>query len=231
MASRVVRGGDELRVAEGALQRRTSSLKVLYEDDDCLVVDKPAGLPAAPTRSAAAGTALDIARRQLRRHQPTACLWLVHRLDAPTSGVLLFAKSQRAAAALGKAFQSRTLNKVYLARVAGVPGQLSGCIDLSLRNAGGRAVVAVDGRPAQTEWEMFAGEGDSALLRLRPLSGRFHQLRAHLSAIGHPVVGDRLYGGPPAPRLMLHAATLIFPHPTSGERVEVSAPPPRELEV
>jgi len=230
IASRVVRAGDRLRVESDPRMTEPMRLVILYEDETCLAVDKPAGMPAAPTRSAAVGTALDVAERQLRQRDGRACtVWLVHRLDAPTSGVLLFAKSRRAAAALSRAFQLQLVTKIYLARIVGRPVQSAGSIDRSLRNIGGRSAVRTDGRPAHTEWEVVSSDGHTSLVQLRPTTGRMHQLRVHLQAIGHPIVGDRLYGGPPAPRLMLHAATLIFPHPTTGRRIEIRSPIPAEF--
>jgi 23S rRNA-/tRNA-specific pseudouridylate synthase len=162
-------------------------------------------------------------------------LWLVHRLDAPTSGVLLFAKTRTAAGVLGKAFQGRAVEKTYVARVAAgdaesvLRSQESGEIDLPLRNVGGRAKVTAAGKPAQTKWRVLQRDADTMLLRLRPITGRLHQLRAHLHASGHSIVGDRLYGGPPASRLMLHAATLSVTHPRTGDHLEVTAPPPKGL--
>lgn len=229
VAARIVRAGARLRVVGEAPQASTEALPVIFEDADCIAIDKPAGMPAAPTRSAAAGTALDVLAERLQRG---ASLWLVHRLDARTSGVLLFAKNRAAAGALGKAFQARIVTKTYLARVplgletSPLRHDTSGSIDLALCNVGGRAKVVAEGKPARTEWQVLRRDGETMLLQLRPITGRLHQLRAHLHAAGHPILGDRLYGGPPASRLMLHAATLSFPHPRSGEPIEIAAPIP-----
>lgn len=237
VASRTVRAGVRLRVAAESVVTPLAPLPIVYEDADCVAIDKPADMPAAPTRSAAAGTALDRMKEQLRqRDGRPLLLWLVHRLDAPTSGVLLFAKTQAAAALLGKAFQERVVVKSYLARIdapstSPLFNETSGSIDLPLRNVGGRARVVADGQPAHTDWEVLHRDGDALLLRLRPTTGRFHQLRAHLQAIGHPIVGDQLYGGLPASRLMLHAAMLTLPQPHNGERLEIAAPVPVEFAV
>jgi len=230
VASRIVRGGSRLRVATLPPRASEARLQILYEDEACVAVDKPADMPAAPTRSAAAGTVFDVLQRQLReRDRRPRALWLVHRLDAPTSGVLLFAKSREAAAALGRAFERQLVTKAYVARVAGHPSQPAGSVDLPLRNIGGRSAVRTDGRPAHTEWEVVSSDSHTSLVRLRPKTGRMHQLRVHMQALGHPIVGDRLYGGPVAPRLMLHAATLIVPHPSTGQPIEIHAPVPPEL--
>lgn len=236
VASRMVRAGMRLRVAGDTPEAKHVSLSIVYEDADCIAIDKPAGMPAQPTRSAAAGTALDVLIDQLsERAGRRVRLWLVHRLDAPTSGVLLFAKTRAAAAALGKAFQDRAVEKNYVARVAAGATESalrtvgSGVIDLPLRNVGGRAKVVAAGKPAQTEWCVLGRDADTMLLRLHPITGRLHQLRAHLHASGHPILGDRLYGGPPAERLMLHAAKLSFCHPRSGERIVIASPVPEDL--
>jgi RluA family pseudouridine synthase len=231
VASRVVRAGVRLRIAKEMPDTPPAPLVIIYEDADCIAIDKPASMPAAPTRSAAAGTALDALGDQLSRTAGRRVpLWLVHRLDAPTSGVLLFAKTRTAAGMLGKAFQERTMTKTYVALIgigadtSALRTQAAGCIDLPLRNVGGRAKVVADGKPAQTEWQILQRGRDTMLLRLHPVTGRLHQLRAHLRAVGHPILGDRLYGGPPAARLMLHAATLSFPR--NGDPIEIVAPAP-----
>ena len=238
VASRTVRAGTRLRVADEAPATPSITLSILHEDPECIAIDKPADMPAAPTRSAASGTALDVLAEQLtQRDGRRVQLWLVHRLDAPTSGVLLFAKTRTAAAALGKAFQDRAVRKTYVARVGIGVGESplrtdeAGVIDLPLRNIGGRAKVALDGKPAHTEWRVLQRDEATVLVLLHPITGRLHQLRAHLRASGHPILGDRLYGGPSAPRLLLHAATLSFTHPRSGAPVEVAAATPESLSV
>lgn len=229
VASRTVRAGTALRIAAAAAATNATSatprdLPILHEDDDLVAVDKPAGMPAAPTRTAAAGTALTTLERQLtaRDGRPVR-LFVVHRLDAGTSGVLLFAKTRVAAAALGGAFADGRAEKEYLARVAKAPGAARGSIDLALAADGRRARVAANGRPARTDWEVVDRDPRGALLRLSPRTGRMHQIRVHLQASGHPILGDRAYGGPPAPRLMLHAARLVVPHPGSGAPLMIAS--------
>ncbi len=202
--------------ATGATPAAASMLPILYEDADLIAIDKPAGMPASPTRTAAAGTAQTELEHQLRARDGNGTrLFVVHRLDAGTSGVLLFAKTGAAAAALGAAFSESRVEKVYLARVPGTPATPHGTIDLPLATVGRKTIVSASGRPARTDWELVATDGRSSLLRLRPETGRMHQLRVHLNAIGHPIAGDRLYGGPAAPRLMLHAERLVVPHPST----------------
>ncbi len=206
-------------------------LTVLHRDRDLLVVDKPSGLLSVPGRQPGwRDSALSRARRD---HDP---VYDVHRLDMDTSGVLVLALRRKAEAALKAQFEARTVAKRYLARVAGQPAE-HGEIDLPLTRVGGlppRNVVDHDrGKPARTRWRVLRRDADSAVLELEPLTGRSHQLRVHLAAIGHPILGDRLYAPPElvtaAPRLMLHAWSLALDHPYRGERLCFEAPVPEGL--
>lgn len=217
VASRTARPGDRLRVGR-APTSRAAPLPVLYEGHGVVAIDKPAGMPSAPTRQAASGTALSLLGAQ-RGGRP---LWVVHRLDAAASGVLLFATTRAAAAALSAAFREHRVEKSYLALVDGVPDAPAGVIEQPLAARAGRARVDPRGRPARTAWRVEAGRGATAVLAVEPSSGRLHQIRAHLAAAGHPIVGDRLYGGSPAPRLMLHARAIALS--VAGHRLAVSAP-------
>jgi len=231
VASRQVPAGARVRIAAILPATGVASLPILFEDEKWIAVDKPAGMPSAPTRTAATGTALDALQTQLRARRAKPDLWVVHRLDTPTSGVLLFARTRAAAAELSAAFRDRQVDKVYVARVAGcMPGD-SGRIDLPLATTSGRAVVDANGRAALTEWRVRRRDEAGTILELRPHTGRLHQLRVHLSATGNPIVGDRTYGGSTAPRLMLHAWQLVLP--TAGSRPArcIEAPLPAELEV
>jgi tRNA pseudouridine32 synthase/23S rRNA pseudouridine746 synthase len=151
---------------------------------------------------------------------------LVHRLDRDTSGLIVFARSAWAQAQLGRQFEGRAVDKRYVARVWGVPAGGRGRIDLPLTldwpNRPRHKVCHQTGRPALTDWRLLADEGATARLQLKPRTGRSHQLRVHLAAIGHPILGDSLYAegqAREAPRLMLHAERLGFAHPDSGARL------------
>lgn len=202
---------------------------MLYEDEAMVAVDKPAGMPSAPTRQAARGTAqCELATILRARSGRAAPLFVVHRLDAGTSGVLVFARTRAAAAALSAAFAAGGAQKRYLARVGVVPPAVDGEITAPLATRGGRSVVAPGGRPARTAWQVVGTLPDGALLAVAPHQGRRHQIRAHLAAAGMPILGDRRYGGRPAPRLMLHAETLTLPASAGGHTLR--APPPPELD-
>jgi tRNA pseudouridine32 synthase/23S rRNA pseudouridine746 synthase len=167
---------------------------------------------------------------------------LIHRLDRDTSGVILTAKTKPAAGFLGKAMMGRRFFKTYHALTAGAPSPPQGFIDLPLRREelGREAYMRVcdpehpDAETARTRYRTLNASPAAALMELEPQTGRMHQLRVHLASIGRPIAGDARYGGPlvlggfPAPRLMLHASALRFPHPAGGER-RIDAPPPRDL--
>lgn len=212
---------------------------VVHEDAEVLVCDKPAGLSSQGGRINA-HTLDDLlwafARSNGKRPE------LVHRLDRDTSGVIVAAKTKSAAAFLGKALAARTVEKTYLALVERAPQPREGLIDAPLRREEiGREAYSRVARPdepgaqeARSRYRTLAASDLAALVELRPLTGRMHQLRAHMASIGRPLVGDVRYGGPltlagrAAPRLMLHAARIAAPHPAGG-RLEVSAPMPADM--
>ena len=203
---------------------------VLYEDDAVLAFNKPSGLPVQ-TRNPDDRTldALLAAFAKSNGKRPR----LVHRLDAQTSGVIIAGKTQPAAAALSAAFAGRDVHKTYLAVVSGAPfAEASGEIDIALARYRPkpelelmRAARPGDDKPqpARTRWRVLASSGTAQLLSLEPETGRMHQIRAHLSLSGRPILGDPYYGGATSlvvqsvPRLMLHAERLAAPHPLGGK--------------
>lgn len=209
---------------------------LVYADRHLLVVDKPAGLLSVPGRGA---DKQDCAVARVRREHPQALV--VHRLDMATSGLLLLALGPAMQRALGRAFEQRRVGKRYAAIVAGrmEPPPAAdgwGCIDLPLAadwpNRPRQAVDAVHGRPSQTRWRLLRYDAgrDASRIELEPVTGRSHQLRVHLLALGHPILGDRLYAPPPvrerAPRLLLHASVLELAHPATGEPLRWCSPAP-----
>lgn len=192
---------------------------IVHADDHLLVADKPAGLLSVPGKGAEKADCL-IAR--LQRLYPRVLL--VHRLDTDTSGLIVFARTSAAQVALAGQFERRETGKVYLARLRGEVEADRGTVDLPLAvdwpNRPRQHVDLANGRPAVTDWEVAArGDGETRM-RLMPRTGRSHQLRVHMAAIGHPILGDPLYATGPArdfPRLMLHAERLSFRHPGTGE--------------
>lgn len=202
---------------------------ILHADEHLIVVDKPAGLPSVPGRAAGLQ---DCASARVQLLHPDARV--VHRLDMATSGLLLFARGLACQRLLGRAFERREIGKTYEAWVQGRPAQEHGVIDLPLAaDWPRRPLQKVDlerGKTALTHWELLEQGEDRARLRLRPVTGRSHQLRVHLAAIGHPILGDALYAPPAvqalAERLCLHATGLEMKHPQTGLRVLFSSAPP-----
>lgn len=206
-----------------------AEVRVLWEGAGMEALDKPAGVPFAPTRSAVQGTLLYALARQLGR--PVNQLYPVHRLDTPTSGVVLVALEPQAAAFLNEALQAGRVTKTYLAWVAGVPEPQEGewTWPLTEVQRDGRVRIAPSGRPALSRYKTLERRGDSSLLELRPVTGRTHQLRAHCAQAGCPVLGDKTYGGPLlAKRALLHAWRITFPLPAGGEHT-VEAPVPEDI--
>jgi len=207
-------------------------LSVLHADAAVLVLDKPAGMLSVPGRGEDKQDCLS-ARVQLA--YPDARI--VHRLDMATSGLMLMARGARAQGQLSQAFAARRVHKRYQALVHGQPDAQPGPwreIDLPIAvdwpNRPRRIICAQTGKPSLTRWRVIGPAGDDwTRLELEPVTGRSHQLRVHLLAIGHPIVGDALYtlAGSPrtASRLMLHATQIGFEHPDSGEALRFSSGP------
>lgn len=208
------------------------ALHVLACDAHLVVVDKPAGLPSVPGRDPALH---DCAWSRVRERVAGDAL-VVHRLDMATSGVLVFARGLASQRALSIAFAERRVAKRYVAEVDGLVEPDAGTIDAPLRadwpNRPRQIVDAIDGKPALTHWRVKRRDiaRQRTLVDLEPVTGRSHQLRVHLHALGHPIVGDALYAvpsaqpppaapGADAPRLHLHAKSIELAHPHHGQRV------------
>jgi len=213
---------------------------VIHEDAETLALNKPAGLSSQGGRIAV--HTLDELLAAFAKKSGVKPR-LVHRLDRDTSGVILTARSQPAAAFLGKAMMSRRVRKTYLAIVSGgAPQPRDGTIETALRkeSEGREAYMRVcpadhpDALAAETRYRTLAANDQAALVELNPRTGRMHQLRVHLASIGRPIAGDARYGGAlvlngaPVVRQMLHAAALTFPHPAGGER-SIAAPLPDDM--
>ncbi|MBN9674169.1 RluA family pseudouridine synthase [Salipiger bermudensis] len=203
-------------------------IPILHEDSDLLVVDKPAGLLSVPGKGPELADCL-IAR--LERAFPT--VRLVHRLDRDTSGVMVFALTAHAQRHLGQQFETRKTRKTYIARVAGRLEPKTGSVDLPLivdwPNRPLQKVCHETGKPALTEYKVTKASDAESRVRLHPVTGRSHQLRVHMLALGHPIIGDPLYAPETAaeyPRMMLHAEELRLHHPESGIGVKFRAKAP-----
>ncbi len=227
-----------VEVAEADLEALRAS--ILYQDDWVIAIDKPAGL--AVQGGTGQSRHLDAMLDGLRFDRPQRPK-LVHRLDKDTSGVLLLARSDRAARVLAAAFREQDTRKFYWAIVPGVPRKRRGRIDLPLAKHvdGGDEKVVGDTLAGKSAVTLYATAGvrrkKAAWLVLRPLTGRTHQLRVHCAAFGYPILGDGKYGGraafpsglPPVQRLHLHAREIAVPHPKDGTTLRITAPLPADL--
>jgi RluA family pseudouridine synthase len=201
------------------------AVPVLFEDDDIMAVDKPEGLVS---------NAPDSGRSVLPRAQAgrPGRLFVVHRLDKEVSGVLVFAKNAASHRFLNDAFSRGEVRKTYLALVLGAVAGDRGVVDKPVREFGsGRmGVDEARGKPSRTEFEVAERLEEATLLRVRPLTGRRHQIRVHLYSLGHPVAGDLKYGERAAqsafPRLMLHALDVTLPSPRGAGEIRVESPVP-----
>jgi len=238
---KVLAGGESIEVAEDepvetAPLAPPPELVVPYEDEHLLVVDKPAGLVVHPARGHHTGTLAQLLAGTAVGGEDPDRAGIVHRLDRDTSGLIIVARTAKAHRALKEALKAREVEREYLALVEGRPPARTGTIDAPLgRDRRVRTRMSIDTdtpRQAVTHFAIEEALPAFTLLRVRLETGRTHQIRAHFAAIGHPVAGDPEYGTAGLvglERQFLHAARLAFPHPATGERVDVTSELPQDL--
>ncbi len=222
-------------------------LNILYEDDDLIVIDKSAGMVVHPGAGNPEGTLVNA----LLAHCGDSLSGIggvkrpgiVHRIDKETSGILVIAKNDMAHQKLSEQFACHSIHRVYQAIVYGLPqteGTVEGNIGRSPRNRQKMAIVSTGGKPAVTHYRLLKTlyQRRAALVECRLETGRTHQIRVHMTSIGHPLVGDKTYGNPPKgtpdilrhfPRQALHAAVLAFAHPRTGKTLSFSTPLPQDM--
>jgi len=218
-------------------------MRIVHEDDDLVVVDKPVGVAAHPSPGWTGPTvvgALAAAGFRISTSGAAERQGVVHRLDVGTSGLMVVAKSERAYTVLKRAFKERTVDKIYHAVVQGHPDPTRGTVDAPIgRHPGAdyRFAVIADGKPSVTHYEVLEMFPAASLLEIHLETGRTHQIRVHMSALRHPCVGDLAYGADPTlaaraglQRQWLHAMRLAFDHPSTGERLELSSAYPADLD-
>jgi RluA family pseudouridine synthase len=198
---------------------------ILFEDDNLIAVNKPEGLAAVPLRRPNGESLLEVLCAERNEK-----LYIVHRIDRDTSGLILFARNEQAHRWLNRQFETRNVSKTYLAVLHGVIDEDAGSIDKPLRRFGsGRVAVDCDkGKPSLTEFRVLSRSPSFTLVEARPHTGRQHQIRVHFYSIDHPVAGDPLYGASPSQslaRLMLHAWRLTLTLP-DGRSLSLEAPVP-----
>ena len=229
----------EPKIAKIEAQPEPMDLDILFEDDDLLVLNKPAGMVVHPGAGNQSGTLVNALLAHCKnlsgiggKERPG----IVHRLDKETSGALVVAKNDAAHRDLSKQFADRKTGKTYLALVAGTPRKSFGTIDAPIaRHPVHRQRMSVAqraGRPAKTEYRVVRSSADRSLVECTIHSGRTHQIRVHLHHLGHPLLGDKVYAGKRAgnfPRQMLHAWKLSFRHPRTVEPLSFTAPIPSDF--
>ena len=247
--SQRVSGGELLELADDAAPagvrvspHLADGVRIVFEDSDLVVIDKPVGVAAHPTvgwdgpsvveHLAAAGVRVSTSGAAERQG-------IVQRLDVGTSGLMVVAKSEIAYSVLKQAFRDRTVVKTYHALVQGHPDPFEGTIEAPIARHPGsdwKMAIVEGGRHSVTHYETIEAHRSATLLRIHLETGRTHQIRVHMAAVGHPCAGDPLYGGDPVlavrlglVRQWLHAVELGFTHPTSGEQVTFRSPYPADL--
>lgn len=225
--------------ADTAMKPEAIPLKIIFEDTELIVIDKPAGMLVHPTLGQKSGTLLNALSYYLNHenlsqntnHESKSVRpGLVHRLDRQTSGLMIIAKTSHAHSVLCDHFQRRLVEKRYLAMVGDVVEKDSGTIIAPIGNFAEekRWGVKADGKKAETRFRVLQRFNGKTLLELEPVTGRTNQLRIHCASIGHPIIGDQRYGGREFSRLCLHAARLSFWHPNGDERLNFESGLPEE---
>jgi len=203
-----------------------NKLEILYIDDDLIALNKPSGLLSVPGRGEDKQDCL-LSRLQLEYPQAL----VIHRLDMPTSGIILFALNKEMQKGMSKLFEQKKINKEYIAKVHGIPMQSHGIIDQPLItdwiNRPKQKIDYKNGKPSQTKYRLISFDSDNnSLILLQPVTGRSHQLRVHMSSLGHAILGDDLYGTVQtrnaSKRLLLHAQNISFIHPLTGHSININ---------
>ncbi len=241
--SRLVEEGDQVVVTysevhfEG-LEPQPMPLTVLHEDDDLLIIDKEQGLVVHPGAGNWEGTLVNglLARygADFEAIGEKGRPGIVHRLDKDTSGVMVVALNPRSQRALSAQFKARTSEKIYVAVVRGTLASKSGTIEAHIKRDPNRRKQYItcpdeEGRSARTDYRVVVQGRGWALLRITLFTGRTHQIRVHLKSIGHPIIGDPIYGGGTDSTLLLHALALGIDHPVTGKRIRAIAPLPSRI--
>lgn len=206
------------------------SLDILFENEDVLVVNKPRNMPTHPSQNHHDDTLANGVMYYYREADFT--FRVITRLDRDTSGAVLIAKNRLAASKLSEQMQNLSIHKEYAALCHGTPEVPTGIIDASIAREEGstiKRIVSPDGKSAITRYEVMASKNDLSMIKLNPQTGRTHQLRVHLSHIGHSIYGDDMYGSPIRGNTRLHCRAITFKNPANGESITVEAPIPSDM--
>ncbi|MDF2668397.1 MAG: pseudouridine synthase [Paenibacillus sp.] len=219
----------------GSYSSEWSDLNILYEDDFCLVVSKPAGMPVHPTESGGSGSLANAVAAYYEATGQRVAVRHIHRLDADTTGPVLYAKNAYAQTRLDEAMRLKQIHRAYLALVKGSVQSEKGTITAAIgrdRHHSIRRRVSPGGDQAVTYYNVLERFSEATLLGVQLETGRTHQIRVHMSHIGHPLLGDSLYGGPTQwfNRQALHGESLTFAHPYTQEMIEIRCPIPADIQ-
>ncbi|WP_420153079.1 RluA family pseudouridine synthase [Siphonobacter sp.] len=234
----VLQKGQEVKVrwAKAPEERKYDGLKIVFEDEHLIVIEKEAGLLSMATEKEKRRTAYHLLSEHVKAQKPGNKIFIIHRLDRETSGLMMFAKSEAVQKKVQESWQSTTKERIYLALVAGVLRQPAGVINTNLVESEKSMMVYVTqnperGQTAVTHYETIQKNARFSLLKVQLETGRKNQIRVHLQSIGHPIVGDKKYESrhDPINRLGLHAWVLAFQHPVTGEQLRFETAIPRKF--
>lgn len=241
LSSHKLKEGDEITVIfekeePAGIIAENIGVDIIYEDDDIILVNKRPGMVVHPSYGHPSGTLLNALMYYAKGlYNP----YMVHRLDKDTSGIIIFAKNEKAKISLSKQLQKRAVKKIYYAALKGTVAENKGRIEAPLgRSKENRKIMSVNPsakKMAITEFKVLERRGDFTLVEVRIITGRTHQIRSHMKYINHPVIGDAQYGGPEKAdgkefkRQMLHAYSIGFTHPRTCKNVEFKAEPPEDM--
>ncbi|PQA58822.1 RluA family pseudouridine synthase [Siphonobacter curvatus] len=234
----VLQKGQEVKIrwAKAPEERKYDGLKIVFEDEHLIVIEKEAGLLSMATEKEKRRTAYHLLSEHVKAQKPGNKIFIIHRLDRETSGLMMFAKSEAVQKKVQESWQSTTKERIYLALVAGVLRQPAGVINTNLVESEKSMMVYVTqnperGQTAVTHYETLQKNARFSLLKVQLETGRKNQIRVHLQSIGHPIVGDKKYESrhDPINRLGLHAWVLAFQHPVTGEQLRFETAIPRKF--
>lgn len=211
----------------GSVLKTEIPLDILFEDEDIMAVNKPPAMPVHPSKNHLSDTLANGLKFYLGEN---AGIHIITRLDRDTSGIVLVAKNPHSAKILTESIKKGNIQKEYIAIVNGCPKRKTGIIDAPIdRDAGIKRKVSQNGKPALTEYKVIKN-GEFSVVRLLPKTGRTHQIRVHLSYVGHPIYGDSMYGAPQkGERTRLHCHKISFVHPFTGNELVITAPLPEDM--
>lgn len=233
-----LRPGDRVKVDFGRAREAVSHpmLRIVYEDDDLIVIEKRNGLLSVATDKQIMRTAYSILSEHVKQQDPRNKIFVLHRLDRETSGLMMFAKSEAVKVQIQSRWGQTVVERRYFAVVEGRVGQERGTVSTYLTESRALKVYVTDreeGKPARTDFRVLkrSAKNDVTLLELELETGRKNQIRAHMEHIGHPIVGDKKYGSRRSliGRVALHAGVLSFIHPVTGKRLDFSTPIPQKF--